>query len=449
MTISARTASAVLLALLAGLPAAAELSAAEARGRAIYFGEEGSALDTATAEIGTMDVDLPASSFPCASCHGERGIGRAERGVVPSDLSRDALTRPYDVKAAAGRVRPPYTEDLFRRALNEGVDSGGTGLNEAMPRFDLSEDDVSDLWAFLDKLRQENDPGLGDEQIRVAVALPLSGASSATGPSMFAVADALAAAVNANGGVHGRALVLVPYDREVDAPPADVFAVLGASEPVAGVPTISPSFSEAPGHFAYSLMGGRDEQVAALRAFAIQSLGVTHITDVICGTPAEGGIALLGDPACNSDSASAERLLVPFDVFSQVPAEARAVWPDEVWVALPIDFSRISEGAQASFARIRATAKVRPVAPIAEAEIYSAGVLAVEALMRSGRGVTRTRFGEQIEAIQGFVGAMTPPLSYSANDHVGANGAYIVSYDVALGRLSAEGLWIDPAREGH
>ena len=196
-------------------------------------------------------------------------------------------------------------------------------------------------------------------------------------------------------------------------------------------------------------MGGRDEQVAALRAFAIQSLGVTHIADIICGAPAEGGIALLGDPACNSDSASAERLLVPFDVFSQVPAEARAVWPDEVWVALPIDFSRISEGAQASFARIRATAKVRPVAPIAEAEIYSAGVLAVEALMRSGRGVTRTRFGEQIEAIQGFVGAMTPPLSYSANDHVGANGAYIVSYDVALGRLSAEGTWIDPAREGH
>ncbi len=403
--------------------------------------------------IGGMDTELPASSFPCSSCHGERGQGQAERGVAPSDLSRDALTRPYTVSAAAGRVRPPYDRALFERAITRGVDSGGTALADAMPRFNLSPADVSDLWAFLDKLKDEAEPGLNEGEVRIGVALPLSGPAWRTGQSMRGVLDALRADLNAAGGIHGRSLVFIPYDEAGGEPvPDEVFAVLGAQRPVPDVPTISDSFVAAPGALGFMLTAGDTEQIAALRAFAVTQFGATSIAELeACNessTPAEG-VTLLRDASCAEAGGTAARLLVPFRVFSQISPEVRKEWPASVSVALPIAVDRISEGAQRGFARVRSRSRVPGMAPIAEANIYSSAVVAIEALMRAGRGVTRKRFTERLESIQGFVGAMTPPLNYSANDHVGSNGAFIVSYDPEAGQLSSAGVWIDPTGEAH
>ncbi len=448
MTISVKASALCAVASLLVLGVQAQLSPAETRGEAIYFGEDGSALDAATAAIGTMNVELPASSFPCASCHGERGQGRAERGVAPSDLSRDALTRPYDVSASAGRVRPPYTRALFERALTTGVDSGGTALVDAMPRFNLSTDEISDLWAFLDKLKDEHDPGVTADEIRIAAALPMSGEANPVGIAMFGVLEALAAQVNEKGGVHGRSLVFIPYDEPAGEPaPEDVFAVIGPHEPVPGVPTISSSFAGLPGPDGFALTSGQAEHEAALRAFAIQTWANTRIENVSCDSELSGTL-VLSRADCADKAHRASHLLVPFQVFSQVSPETRKSWPASVHVALPLSVRRISRGAQGAFARTRSKSRFDSVAPIAEAEIYSAGVLSIEAMMRSGRGLSRSVFKEKIENIQGFVGAMTPPLAYSANDHIGANGAYIVSYDPKSGRLDGEGLWIDPSGEG-
>ncbi|MDP3460593.1 MAG: hypothetical protein Q8S09_15090, partial [Hyphomonas sp.] len=155
-----------LLALFGSLVAplaSAELTAAEERGRAIYFGERGSALEDATVHIGELETKLPARTFPCASCHGRTGLGKSERGVQPSQITRDSLTRPYSVREASGRKRPPYTATTFRNAVRGGKDAGGNALAEAMPRFSLTDKQLADVWAFLAVIAEATDPGISED----------------------------------------------------------------------------------------------------------------------------------------------------------------------------------------------------------------------------------------------------------------------------------------------
>src|SRR5712671_1740968 len=48
-----------------------------------------------TASMGADNSAIPGSILPCANCHGHEGRGKAESGTVPSDLTWDALTKPY------------------------------------------------------------------------------------------------------------------------------------------------------------------------------------------------------------------------------------------------------------------------------------------------------------------------------------------------------------------
>ena len=444
---SAKRWGALLCVLLIVPLAEAQLTPSEARGRAIYYGEQGSALEQATASIGGMDVALPAKSFPCSSCHGEHGQGQAERGVAPSDLSQDALTRPYNVTAAAGRVRPPYTELLFRRAITEGIDSGGTELVDAMPRFNLPDEDVADLWAFLAKLKDERDPGISPDEIRIAIALPMSGPAEPTGVAMYGVMEVLSNQVNEAGGIHGRKLVFVPFDEPAGAAvPEDVFAILGSREPVTAIPTISTSFRTAPGPDGFALTSGLLEQQAALRQYAAETWGAVKVDEAQCDAP-HSGTVLLTRAECGGDVAGADHILVPYPVFAETPPDIRRNWPRSVHVALPVQITKISGAAQAAFARTRSASRFSASAPLAQSNIYSSGVVAIDALMQSGRTLSRKKFKEKIEAMQGFIGAMTPPLTFSANDHVGSNGSLSVAYDVDRATLDAEGVWIDPFGE--
>ncbi|MEQ9315183.1 MAG: hypothetical protein RLN72_04980, partial [Henriciella sp.] len=296
-------------------------------------------------------------------------------------------------------------------------------------------------------LKDEKDPGLSDERIRIGLAIPFTGGSVASAQATFGVVDALFSELNERGGIHGRSVELVPYDENSGEPvPNDLFVVLGARELNDGVPDISARLSRGPGPDDFALTAGKSEQIAALRAFAVAEWGELRAAEVTCDGSASG-VLVLTDAVCASKAAGAKRLLVPFETFVEVGPELRKSWPSETYVALPLSVEHISSGAQASFAKVRARSQFPSAAPIAEAEAYSAGVLAIEGLMRAGRGVTRKKFREKIESIQGFVGGMTPPAGFSANDHVGSNGANIVKFDPSTNNLATSGEWVDPTRE--
>jgi ABC-type branched-subunit amino acid transport system substrate-binding protein len=182
---------------------------------------------------------VAASLLVCENCHGEDGLGRPEGGIQPSDISWASLTKPYIVERPGGRRRPPYTEELLRRAITLGIDSGGGKLDDAMPRYQLTRDDLDDLVAYVKKLGQTQDPGLSDEAVRIGVVLAPGAPSATAARAIRAVLTAFFERINIQGGVFGRRIELCwsesperPEDRAVR------FAAFLESTPVFAV--VSP-----------------------------------------------------------------------------------------------------------------------------------------------------------------------------------------------------------------
>jgi len=48
---------------------------------------------------------------------------------------------------------PPYTDALIMRAITQGLDPAGEPLDWTMPRWQMSEADLTDLLAYLKTLR--------------------------------------------------------------------------------------------------------------------------------------------------------------------------------------------------------------------------------------------------------------------------------------------------------
>jgi mono/diheme cytochrome c family protein len=148
----------LLLAALASLAQAQDLTPPQQRGKAIYTAGKGDA------SVGGKV--LPARLFPCASCHGDNGRGQREGGTGVADITPPALTRAATV---GERSRPAYTPALLRHAIANGVDSGGWALDRAMPRYRLPPPDVADLLAYLAILDTVAPPGVSTDAVRINV----------------------------------------------------------------------------------------------------------------------------------------------------------------------------------------------------------------------------------------------------------------------------------------
>src|SRR5947208_15035593 len=83
------------------LAGAGPLTPEEQRGRQIFVDGTSPSGGEIIAVMGDPGIEVPASSVPCAGCHGRDGRGRPEGGVAPSDLTWSVLS---------GRDHPPYDE---------------------------------------------------------------------------------------------------------------------------------------------------------------------------------------------------------------------------------------------------------------------------------------------------------------------------------------------------
>lgn len=124
-------------------------SSYESNGERIYF--------TGTSESGNAITSIGAGMHQrmmggaCASCHGaDRSGGR----LMPQfwkkapPLTRDALFEAHQEGSAHGD-HETYTGDTLQRAVFRGVDPSGNRLDEAMPRWSMSESDWRDLLEYL------------------------------------------------------------------------------------------------------------------------------------------------------------------------------------------------------------------------------------------------------------------------------------------------------------
>jgi ABC-type branched-subunit amino acid transport system substrate-binding protein len=290
------------LLLLGGLHFAADalpLSPSESAGKRLYREGVSDSGEPIMARVGAADMLLPATSLPCANCHGADGLGRPEGGVRPPDLSWSRLTSTYGQQQTNGRDYPAYTEGTLARAIQEGRDPGNNRLDPAMPRFVLSMNDQRNLTAYLKRVAEDRDPGLTPDSLHLGTLLPSQGPLSEEGATVAAVLQGSVARINEAGGIHGRQLRLTIVDPGPDRASAEqaldqlieqeqVFALIAPLAPAldsdlaarlerAGIPLIGPlsllGTAQASRQIFEPLPGLR-EQLIALADYATDNLRV-------------------------------------------------------------------------------------------------------------------------------------------------------------------------------
>ncbi|HEX2122031.1 MAG TPA: c-type cytochrome, partial [Thermoanaerobaculia bacterium] len=246
-------------------------------GRQIYVSGEGKSGHPITASVAGSS-ELSATLLPCLNCHGADGRGRAEGGVVPSNVTWLELTKPYRAATPNGRRRPAYNEKTLARALAEGVDSAGNPLHPAMPRYAMSQNDLADLVSYLRILGRDEVPGVTETSVRAGTIVP----EGAIGDQMAAV---LSAYFKDAGEIHGRRVTLdvvrLPkLDGALETNPPFAFVsglVTGAEDRVetaverASVPLVLPvsarSDASAGNRQRFYLSPGMEEQLHGLLRF--------------------------------------------------------------------------------------------------------------------------------------------------------------------------------------
>jgi ABC-type branched-subunit amino acid transport system substrate-binding protein len=273
----------------------ARLTEREKRGKQIYLRGTSPSGRAMVATMGDAAVEVPASTLPCAGCHGYDGKGRPEGGVTPTNVTWPSLTVSYGHRHEAGRAHPPFDELSLERALVEGVDPAGQPIPAAMPRYQMAREDMADLIAYLKRLDEDRDPGVGENLLTLGTLLPASGPSAEIGDAMRAVLTAYFAEVNAQGGIYGRRIELKAVSLAGNAETAaqqarrfvtdeNVFALVGAmtagaereltalaedeAVPLIGPFTLFPQAASPPPRQTFYVYAGWPEQARALISFA-------------------------------------------------------------------------------------------------------------------------------------------------------------------------------------
>jgi ABC-type branched-subunit amino acid transport system substrate-binding protein len=290
------------LLLLGGIPIAAQASAlspSESAGKRLYREGVAESGEPVMARVGAADMLLPATSLPCANCHGADGQGRPEGGVRPPDISWSRLSSRYGQAQINGRDYPAYTEGTLARAIAQGRDSANNRLDPAMPRFVLSMKDQRNLTAYLKRVADDRDPGLTDDSLHLGTLLPSQGPLADEGATVAAILKGSVARINAAGGIHGRKLRLTILDPGLDRASAEwaldqlidqeqVFALIAPLAPTldadlaarlerAGIPLIGPlslQGSSQASRQIFEPLPGLREQLIALANYAAASLRV-------------------------------------------------------------------------------------------------------------------------------------------------------------------------------
>jgi hypothetical protein len=143
---------------IAQKPVSTGLTEQERRGKFIYLRGESPSGKEMTAFLGDATTEVPATAMLCSNCHGLDGRGNPEGGVVPSDITWDALTKSYGVTHASGRKHPPYTDSALEVAIRKGVDPAGNRLPDTMPRYWMSPEDLADLFSYMKRLGKYHYP---------------------------------------------------------------------------------------------------------------------------------------------------------------------------------------------------------------------------------------------------------------------------------------------------
>lgn len=401
-------------------------------GRSIYHEATGVSVWLNRGEFKTSG-----GSFACAGCHGSAGQGAAEAGISAPPIHSAALNQ-------ASAARPAYDAGLLHRAVANGVDPAGRHLAPTMPLYELTADQWRSLKAYLDILGTPAAfaRGVTDSEIRIGVALPLSGSLAPAGrelesrlrkefesvAAIFGRRFQLAVADSASGGLT-RALDLLTGERQV-------FTIVAAYAAQPGAIGELTRWTEARGELAvapvtfdslppvslvFPILPSLEDQTAVLADWAVESFAAdiwaidappdSPLAAVFAarlsakGVPISRDLSKCSRVAYFGDTAGLERLLRKAP--AGMPIATLSIMAGRVPLAAGIDPNRFQ--------------LVAPLAGgFAEFSRTAARVVA-EACRRAGRRLDRAGLTSALESLD-LPGE--PPVHFSRTDRRGVRGAY-------------------------
>lgn len=121
-------------------------------GERIYFTATSSSGEAIVPEGFTMMMH----NIACVDCHGHDGKGGTvymmmQRFEVPDIIWTDLIGEEHE--GGVHEDHPPYTEVTLKQAITQGVDPAGQPLDEFMPKWQMSMQDLSDLVSFIKTLK--------------------------------------------------------------------------------------------------------------------------------------------------------------------------------------------------------------------------------------------------------------------------------------------------------
>ncbi len=149
-------------------------------GRRIYHeGRLSSGKELAGTRFGTTPVS--GSAAACVNCHRPSGMGQVEGDILVQPITGNFLFAPSGDRRLAtmdphvsklfNQTHDPYTDATLVGAINGGIGVRGRELNVLMPRYDLGEQDMKALTAYLKQLSREWSPGVTQNSIRFATVI--------------------------------------------------------------------------------------------------------------------------------------------------------------------------------------------------------------------------------------------------------------------------------------
>lgn len=138
--------------------------------------------------IAQNDIAFNDAQFNCAQCHRHSGFGSSEGGnyVLPvtgnilfnprtfdradlfNKLFKESQGKMFWARMRSAYQRPAYTDASLAAAIRDGIDPSGRKLSSLMPRYQLTDSDMTALISYLHQLSNHNDPGVDERVIRLA-----------------------------------------------------------------------------------------------------------------------------------------------------------------------------------------------------------------------------------------------------------------------------------------
>ncbi|MCG7988673.1 MAG: hypothetical protein JAZ20_04850 [Candidatus Thiodiazotropha weberae] len=118
------------------------------------------------------DISVEGDQLICETCHRKSGLGSTEGQQVVPAVAGSVLFKPLKLPTSKPPEPPvyreAYTRETLMAAVRDGVDANGQPLDPFMPRYQIDDEALDGLMAYVSTLSNTPSPGVDDKTIHFA-----------------------------------------------------------------------------------------------------------------------------------------------------------------------------------------------------------------------------------------------------------------------------------------